>query len=104
MKDWVTIQDVGGSKGFRGICALRVPYLGMDDTLNVDPYQSCRLAALWQSFWQYFPKNVFSKLLLTNKQTEKNLATQIFEFSTLAFLAQCSNPLSYRDVLIGLLI
>ena len=31
-------------------------------SLNFDPYQSCRLAALSQSFWQYFPKKVFSKL------------------------------------------
>ena len=46
IKDWITIQDVGGSKGFRAICALRKPYLGIDDTLNFDPYQSCGLAAL----------------------------------------------------------
>ena len=26
INDWVTIQVVGGSKGFRGICALRVPF------------------------------------------------------------------------------
>ena len=26
INDWVTFQDIGGSKGFRGICALRVPF------------------------------------------------------------------------------
>ena len=62
INDWVTIQDIGGSYGFREIYALRVPYLGIDDTLKFDPYQSCRLAALGQSFWQYFPKKKFSKL------------------------------------------
>ena len=26
INDWVTIQDIGGSKGFRGICNLRAPF------------------------------------------------------------------------------
>ena len=41
-----------------------------------------------------------------NKQTDKqkNLATQRFELSTLAFLAQCFYGLSYRAVLIWLLL
>ena len=26
INDWVTIEDIGGSKGFRGICALRAPF------------------------------------------------------------------------------
>ena len=42
----------------------------------------------------------------TNKQTDKQkiLSTQRFELSTLAFLAQCSYRLSYRAVLIWLLL
>ena len=27
LNDWVTIQDIGGSKGFRGICALRFAFI-----------------------------------------------------------------------------
>ena len=39
--DWVRIQDIGGSKGFRGICALRVLfsssylYLSLAGSINV---------------------------------------------------------------------
>ena len=41
----------------------------------------------------------------TNKKNrQKHLATQRFELSTLAFLAQCSYRLSYRAVLICLLL
>ena len=42
----------------------------------------------------------------TNKQTDKQkiLATQRFELSIFAFLAQCSYRLSYRSVLIWLLL
>ena len=29
INDWVTIQDIGGYKGFRGICALRVPFFAL---------------------------------------------------------------------------
>ena len=52
----------------------------------------------------------FWENLLTNKQTnkqtdkQKNLSTHRFELSNLAFLAQCSYRLSYRAVLIWLLL
>ena len=47
---------------------------------------------------------LFWEILLTSKQTDKqkNLATQRFELSTLAFLAQCSYRLSHSAVLIWL--
>ena len=52
------------------------------------------------------PTSSLWEILLTNKQTDKQktLATQRFELWTLAYLAQCAYRLSYRAVLIGLLI
>ena len=48
------------------------------------------------------------EILLTNEQTKKNrqkqFATQRFDLSNLAFLPQCSYRLSYRAVLICLLL
>ena len=67
------------------------------------------LAMIITSLLTKFHKNRTSnswEILLTNKQTNKQtdkqkiLATQRFELSTLAFLAQCSYRLSYRAVLI----
>ena len=61
----------------------------------------------WLSRWYTLPpilRNLANKQ--TNRQTDKqkNLSTQKFELSTLAFLAQCSYRLSYRAVLIWLLL
>ena len=52
------------------------------------------------------PTSSLGEILLTNKQTDKQklLATQRFELSTLKFLAQCSFCLSYRAVLIWILL
>ena len=52
------------------------------------------------------PTKSLWEILLTNKQTDKQkiLATQKFELSTLAVLAQCSYRLSYRAILIWLLL
>ena len=74
--------------------------LGPSDFLDRNPVvELCLLAALSQSFWQYFPKkNCFQNW------NNKVLATQRFELSTLAFSAQCPNWLSYRAVLIWLIL
>ena len=51
------------------------------------------------------PTSSLWEILLTNKQLKQNiLATQRFELSTLKFLEQCSCWLSYRAVLICLLL
>ena len=54
----------------------------------------------------YFENSCQQTNKQTNKETDKQkvLYTQRFELSTLAFLAQCSYPLSYRAVLIWLLL
>ena len=52
------------------------------------------------------PTSSLWEILLTNKQTckQKILATQRFELSTPTFLAECSHRLSYRAVVIWLLV
>ena len=71
--------------------------LGPSDILDRNPVVDIHYLLFWE-------------ILLTNKQTNKQtdrqklLATQRFELSTLAFLAQCSYRLSYRAVLIWLVL
>ena len=41
INDWVMIQDIGRSKGFRGICSLRVPFSGFTCISNIPFFSAC---------------------------------------------------------------
>ena len=95
--NFIQIRQVVHEKQFSG-SQIRI-------SIRITPNFELALPMIITSVLTKFHHNPTSsswEILLTNKQTnrQKLLATQSFELSTLAVLAQCSHRLSYRAVLI----
>ena len=81
INDRVTIQDIGGSKGFRGICALRVPfssyyyyyylYTGLEETTAFETSDRKQFLHIYHIVSDNNEQTMIRKLSSTTKLTNK---------------------------------